>query len=375
MPDPFLQLKAIAAAAGASALLVLALGRGSRIRKNSGAPRGASRAGRPAGAARLNSASVLAIGLGLSLGCQVLQLPLSWPPANGLDRFLTIVLPAVIAIELIAGFQRVPRWLAWILRMSLAAAIGRILLHGSVYLDGHRSPGTAWQAGAALALGGALLAAEWGLLGWLSDRRAGISIPLVLSQAALCGGVTVMMAGYVAGGEAALPTAAALVGASLAARWLAPSRAPQGTIGIGLVGLFGLLFIGRFFGGLSTASALTVLLAPLLCWATEIPPLSRAKPWRLAAIRLALTAVPLIVVLAVAKRDFERDMAPLLGPKLRGSFSNHPKTATNRTLTCRDRPVLRAQNAASAQPKLRKKKLAKPYLYRPGNPSRRIARL
>jgi len=34
-----------------------------------------------------------------------------------------------------------------------------------------------------------------------------------------------------------------------------------------------------------------------------------------------------------------------------------------------------AHNAASAQPKLRKKKLAKPYLYRPGNPSRRIARL
>jgi len=38
-------------------------------------------------------------------------------------------------------------------------------------------------------------------------------------------------------------------------------------------------------------------------------------------------------------------------------------------------PNTDAQLAASAQPKLRKKKLAKPYRYRPGNPSRRIARL
>ncbi|HUY32103.1 MAG TPA: hypothetical protein VMV69_04925 [Pirellulales bacterium] len=38
-------------------------------------------------------------------------------------------------------------------------------------------------------------------------------------------------------------------------------------------------------------------------------------------------------------------------------------------------PSVDAQRAASAQPKLRKKKLAKPYRYRPGNPSRRIARL
>jgi len=36
---------------------------------------------------------------------------------------------------------------------------------------------------------------------------------------------------------------------------------------------------------------------------------------------------------------------------------------------------MRRGAAVSAQPKMAKKKLAKPYLYRQGNPSRRIARL
>jgi len=54
------------------------------------------------------------------------------------------------------------------------------------------------------------------------------------------------------------------------------------------------------------------------------------------------------------------------------------KAATNRTEThMRDAAPTNASAhiAASAQPKRRKKKLAKPYRYRPGNPSRRIARL
>ncbi|HVC96404.1 MAG TPA: hypothetical protein VND64_22150 [Pirellulales bacterium] len=311
MPDTVLHLKAVCAAAGASALFVLAL----------------SCARRPASAARVNAACVLAIGLGLALGCQVLQLPLSWPPASGLDRLLTIVFPAVIAIELIAALRSVPRWFAWSLRIGLAAAIGRILLHGSVYLAGSPGHWTAWQTTAVLTLAGASLAAQWGLLGWLSQRRWGVaypptlSIPLSLSLAGLCGGVTVMMAGYVTGGEAAVPPAAALVGATAAASLIAPRSGTPGAIGIGVVGLFGLSFIGLFFGGLTAGRALTLLFAPLLCWATELPLLRGRKPWQVCALRLALVAIPLVAVLALAKRDFDRDMVPLLGVASRDSVS------------------------------------------------------
>jgi hypothetical protein len=85
------------------------------------------------------------------------------------------------------------------------------------------------------------------------------------------------------------------------------------------VGLFGVLFIGIFFGRLAILSALTMLLAPLLCWSTELPLFRQQKTWLVGSIRLGLVTLVLLGVLAVAKRTFDRDMAPLLGK------TSHPR--------------------------------------------------
>lgn len=297
MPDPASCLLAVLAAAGVSALATLGLG---------WMPRRAS-------PARVNAACALGIAAGLAAGYGVLQIRPAWPPANGLDRFLLIVLPASIALELVAGVANLPRWLVWSSRLALSTVIGPVLWRGSIYATGYGNEWAAQQAGAALAICGGLLAAEWAVLAWLYARSPGISIPLVLSQTTLCAGMLVMLAGYVTGGESALPPAAALAGASLASARLTKHPLAPIMIGIGLVGLFGLLFIGRFFGGLTNDRALVVLLAPLLCCATEARAFRGQKPWRIAALRLGLTAIPLIAVLSLAKRDFDRDTAPLLG--------------------------------------------------------------
>ena len=314
MPDPMLYLKGMGAAAIVSAVFVLVLAR----------VRGA------ASTTRINSACVLGIGFGLLLGCNVLSLRLAWPPMSALDRFLIIVVPAALTIELIAGFQRVPRGVAWLLRMSLAATIPRILLHGSVYLSG-KGDWTFWQAGLVLLVCSALLAVLWCLLSWLSQRSPGVSIPLSIILTIQCAGLTVMMAGYIKGGTAAFLFVASLLAATISAKLIAkrssapaPDVAPQtesarvnliapAILGIGVVSLCSLLCIGNFFGRLSTGSALVMLLAPLLCWVTEIPLLRNRKPWIVGSIRLILVAIPLVVVLVLAKRDFDRDMAPLLG--------------------------------------------------------------
>jgi hypothetical protein len=297
MPDFVSFLQAMGAAALASALVVLAMGG----------------LWRPAGSARRNSACILGVCAGIAVGCRMLHLGPVWPPMSGLDRLLTVALPAVVGIELLAGWRLVPNWLAWFLRMSLTAFVGRILLHGSVYLNPSSGEWTAWQAFAVLAVCGALMAAVWGPLIRLSARSSGVSIPLALGMATLCGGMTIMLAGYVKGGAASFPLAGALVGAALAWRVKFPDASPEGMIGIGVVGLFGLLFIGRFFGEVATGPALTVLLAPLLCWATEIPPLRRLKPGWAGLLRLLLVAIPLTVVLILAKQTFDQEMAPLLG--------------------------------------------------------------
>ena len=316
MPEPFLYVKAMGAAAIVSAALVLAMARTTA--------RTTGRTGQAGRAAWSKSGPVLAMALGLAVGFSLLSLQSSWPPANGLDRYLSLVVPAILGIELIAGCPWVSNGSAWFLRLSLAAAIPRILLHGSVYLSGSGDEWPRWRTGVALVVCGLLLAGMWGLLSWLCRRSPGVTISFALGMAILCTGLTVMMAGYIKGGAAAFPLAATLFATTMAsrlvvARWNresgggATNHAAQAILGVGVVSLFSLLFIGRFFGRLPTGSGLALLLAPLLCWGTEIPVLRHRKPWLLGSLRMALVAIPLLVVLVVAKRDFDREMGPLLG--------------------------------------------------------------
>jgi hypothetical protein len=133
-----------------------------------------------------------------------------------------------------------------------------------------------------------------------------------------------MLAGYIKGGAAAIPFVATLLAVTIALRVVTKTATSRvkiekpdhylaaGIVGIGVVSLFGLLFVGHFFGDISQTPAITMLFAPLLCWVTEIPPLRNRRPWFVASCRLALVAIPLIIIIIAAKRDFDREMSPLL---------------------------------------------------------------
>jgi hypothetical protein len=157
-----------------------------------------------------------------------------------------------------------------------------------------------------------LLGAVWLLLAWLSDQSGGASIPLSIELATLSAGLVILLAGYIQGGAAALPPVATMATVALVSWALSKQTDHQAAIGIGLVALFGLLMIGRFFGEVSATSALTIFLAPLLCWTTELPPLRRRSGWIIGAIRLLLVAIALAVVLVQAKAKFDREIGPLL---------------------------------------------------------------
>ncbi len=313
MPDPVLFAKAVGAAAVASVLVTLAVAFvNTRLRQANARPPATPT---PTGT---GVSVVVGIGLGGALGFYILgDLPPRslagafphWSVSNVLDRFLVVILPLTILVELAGESAFAPRWLIWFLRLGLAAGVGRALLHGSSYLLGTAGNWTVTQVWAALGAGALILAAAWILLGWLSHRRAGISLPLALSQTCLAAGITVMLSGYTDGGAAGLLLAASAGGAVLAARLRGEFPATDGAMGIGLVGLFGILVMGRFFGELSTGRALALFLAPLFCWASELPALRDRKPWVVGTVRLVLVALPLIFVLGLAKRDFDRDMA------------------------------------------------------------------
>jgi hypothetical protein len=260
---------------------------------------------------------VLGMGAGVYAGCAVLALRPRWPAPEDRDRFLVVLLPLTLAVEIVAAIAPRPRWPARLLRLCVAAAATPILLFNSVYLVDLSGPHSAeWPpALAAVILGllGAALAAVWALLALLRTRTSDRTAPAVLALATLAAGVTVMLSGYFSGGLMGLPMAAALAGATLASFAAPAESSARGGLGVGVVGLFTVLAIGRFFGSLPTGPGLCLLLAPLLAWLPEAPGLRKLRPGLRAAARLLVVAVPLALVVADAKMRFDEAAASHYG--------------------------------------------------------------
>ncbi len=251
---------------------------------------------------------VLGLGAGLLLGSWLLGNRPHWPPREDQDRFLGLVLPAVVVVELLAAFPRVPRWLIWPLRAVVVVAVAPVLLHGSSYLTDQNGPGTAdWSTTqACLILGGmaAFLGTVWTLLARLSLRAPGVSPAVCLAITCAGAAVTVMLSGYATGGQDGLPLGAALMGAAiavLALRWSSRGRLP---LGVAVVGLYSLLVIGRFFGELSSAHAIVLFASPLLAWLPEFPGLRRLPHWARNLARVLFVGLLVSAILIAVVRSF-----------------------------------------------------------------------
>jgi hypothetical protein len=267
---------------------------------------------------RLRVGWALALGAGIYAGCVALGQWPRWPAPEDRDRLLVVLLPAVIVVEVAAALVSRPRWVGWLLRLSLAGAAAPILLYNSTYLADlagpHSAEWTSAQAAAILLGLGALLAAVWGLLALLQARASEWSASPSLALTSLAAALTVMLSGYYRGGLLGLPLAGSITGA-LAASVVAPAeRGKDGGQGVAVIGLFSVLLIGRFFGSLPTASALCLLLAPLLAWVGEAPGVRRLRPSLRGAARLGLVAVPLALVVTYAMMRFAEESAAHYGP-------------------------------------------------------------
>lgn len=307
MPDPILILKGMSAAAILAAAILLVISFSQRPHP-----------------ARLTLGWVLGVAAGFGAGCWVLGLVPHWPPAEDRDRFLGLVLPAVCLVEALAAFPQVPSWLAWSLRTLVSIGVGRVLLHGSVYLTDLAGPGTRqWTVGWSWVVLGGIglgLLGVWGSLGTLARRRTGRFVPAALAMACAAAGVAVMLSGYATGGQLGLPLAAALGGATLAsplsrrseAATAQPGVSPvafgaavgPGSVGVGLVCLVSLLVVGRFFAELTTLHCLLLGTAPLWLVVVEVPLAARLPRWGAACVRLILVSIPLALVLVQAQRTF-----------------------------------------------------------------------
>jgi hypothetical protein len=288
MPDPVLILKASAAALALTAVVFLVFGR---------------MGGRPGwvGAA--------GVGVGFFVGAWLLGARPQFPPREDQDRWLLILLPAAVVVEVAAaGLGRLP-WLAWSLRLVLAAGAAPLLLYGSRYVTDNAGPGSReWTPEQTwLILGGlaAALAGVWVLLDRLTGRSAPAAVPLALALACAGSGVVIILSGYASGGQLGL----ALAGAVVASFFLPGDADLRGVVGVGVVGLFALLVVGRFFGNLTTTNAALLFGCPLVLWSSALPFLTPVRPWGRAFAGLSLVGLPVALALVLAWKQFNADSA------------------------------------------------------------------
>ncbi len=294
MPDPFLILAAIGAALAASAVTLVLLGwRGRKAKVDT---------------AWVDIGWVLGPSAGFLLGCCVLGGLPHWRPVEDRDRLLLLVLPAVLIVELVGAFHRVPRPLVWLLRVALAAGVARVLLHGTSYITDQAGPGTAdWSTAQACEILGGLAAsliAVWALLGVMSARVGGISAAVCLAISCAGAGLAIMISGYMSGGQAALALAGALAGVAvvtLALRWSSRGSCP---LGVAIVAFYSLIVTGRFFGELITTHAIVLFVSPLLGWVPELALLRRLPRWARELTRVVLVGLVVSAVVADEVRMF-----------------------------------------------------------------------
>ena len=243
------------------------------------------------------------VGLGILVGAWVLGLTPRVPPREALDRVLILLVPAAVLAEMVAASGK--RLAGWASRLAVAALAAPVLAHGSSYVTDLSGPGSReWTAGLAAFISAALAIAlflVWTGLTALASR-AGRSAAGAMAVAAGGAGVAIMLSGYATGGQLGLPLAAA-VGVFV----FVGGRPRSGAVGVAVVGLFSLLVIGRLFAGLTTLNALVLFTAPLLAWAPEVPRIRLSGPRTRGGLRIALTAIPVLVTLWITQQKFAAD--------------------------------------------------------------------
>jgi hypothetical protein len=199
-----------------------------------------------------------------------------------------VVVPLAVAVEGWIAFTPMSIARMVLARGCVSLSSGPLLLLGSVYMTGG---GGGWSPAERVffLLGpGVLVLTPWLALGTLQQRRPDPAISLSLAATSLAAGITTMLSGYASAGQLCLPLAATLAVVSFAAPVAAGPIHP-GAVGVGWICLAGVLFIGRFFGSLTTLDGVLLGVTPLVCWLEEHWPVCFWTAWPRRLFLLVLT--------------------------------------------------------------------------------------
>lgn len=263
---------------------------------------------------RWSAGWILGVGLGFLAGCYYLDPSFHFPwadQAEGKDRFLLLIMPLAMIFELFSGLWPGPKIFTWLMRLVLALGVGRLLLHGTVYLDilpgMEKAEWSTSQKWVYLGCLGLCLWVMWLSLELFTARSKSQTTPLILVLTSLAAGVTLMLSGYLNGGLLGLTLAGALAGAWFVSVFRSKPTRCEGQVGMGLIGVQGLLLLGVFFASLNWVYGLLLFLGPIVVWIPEWPRIGKAPLYIRDLARIALVTAVLSAVVWQAKKDFEVD--------------------------------------------------------------------
>lgn len=260
--------------------------------------------------------------LGAITGFAALKFQWAWPPGNALNRFLELLLPAIVFSELLVSTRRLPPWAVWMLRSAVAAAAGRVLLHGSVYLTADRWMGMPTQTALMLSISVVLLLIVWRLLLRIAETPAAAIVPFAFALSIQSVGIATMLAGYIKGGAASIPLASS-VAATIASSLLVRRKVDvRGLVGVASISLYCLILIGCCFGALRPSHGVLLFFAPCLCLVSSLPFIRLQGPRSAAFICLIVVSLPLMIVLIQSAVAFRQRLAPLLSHRCATMFTD-----------------------------------------------------
>lgn len=256
---------------------------------------------------RMQLAWIVGLAVGVYAGCAMLRQWPQWPPGEDRQRLLTILLPLAVAID--AALFAIKRpWIAGVLRLAMAASISPALLYRTSYLADLAGPGSAeWSTSVAalhLLSTAAIVVLVWTSLAKWQSRTTDTALAAVLAITAVAAGVTVVLSGYLLGGLVGVIWASALTSIAVASVAFDRPQAHGQFLAVAMLGIGGVLVMGRYFGALALPQALAIAFAPTMVWLGEIPRLQRLPARLRLTLQASIVSLPLLIVVMNAALKF-----------------------------------------------------------------------
>ncbi len=233
-----------------------------------------------------------------------------WPPTESTHWLVMVLIPVGVLIAIVGSIPRLPRRIAWAMRIAVAVAIAPALLQSYLNYTWDFGQSVVWLAGLGVAAIVLWVSAKRAL-----NRRARVRFaPLAIYGAIISvgTGMVMMFSGSVTLGQLAFGLTATLGGIACASVLVGRNSAVLGQpmcVGPALVALIGLWINGYFYASMTATNAVLLATSWLAMGIVSLPVVCRLDGWRRVTVQAAAVLLPVTAAVINAGITFSKQVA------------------------------------------------------------------